>query len=218
MGEIFSFFTNLDTHIQNMILQYGSQTYIILFLIIFCETGLVVTPFLPGDSLLFAIGMFSTTTGEPGTLNLYRVMLLLSSAAIIGDQVNYRIGKAVGPRVFKSDNARIFKRSHLLKTESFFAKYGAKTIVLARFVPIVRTFAPFVAGMGTMSYGKFCAYSVFGAFFWVIVCTMGGYLFGNIPVVKDNFEYGIFAIIGLSILPMVFEYVKHKRVKNTGPA
>ena len=209
MGEILDFILNLDQHIAKLIAQYGPQTYAILFFIIFAETGFVIFPFLPGDSLLFAVGIFCRSTGEGYSLNFWYVFFLLSFAAIIGDQVNYRIGKALGPKVFRHDNARIFKRSHLLKTEEFFARYGAKTVTIARFVPIVRSFAPFVAGMGAMSYGKFCAYSIFGAFLWVGVCTGAGYLVGQ--AVGDKFELAILALIFLSVLPMIIEFVKHKK-------
>jgi membrane-associated protein len=210
MSALLDFFLHLDRHIQEMIQHYGPQTYAFLFFIIFAETGFVVTPFLPGDSLLFAVGMFCRPE-EAHSLNIGVIIPLLALAAIAGDQVNYRLGAILGPRVFKNDNAKIFKKSYLLKTEAFFERHGAKAIIMARFVPIVRTFAPFVAGMGDMSYKKFCLNSVVGAFLWVAVCSGAGYLFGQIPAVKEHFELGILGLIAVSIVPMIFEYAKHKR-------
>jgi membrane-associated protein len=207
MHPIIDFILHLDTHIQEMIRQYGTQTYAILFFIIFAETGFVVFPFLPGDSLLFAVGIFCRGNGD-ASLNYWAVFFLLSTAAVLGDQVNYRIGKHLGRKVFKHDNAKIFKRSHLHKTEEFFERYGAKTVTIARFVPIVRSFAPFVAGMGAMPYGKFCVYSIAGAFLWVGVCTGAGFLVGE--AVGDKFELAILALVLLSVLPMVFELLRHR--------
>ncbi len=211
MGQIIDFVLHLDKHIFDLIQQFGPNTYAILFAIIFAETGLVIFPFLPGDSLLFAVGMFCRDEGEGYTLNFWVVFFLLSFAAILGDQVNYRIGKALGPKVFKSDTARIFKKSHLRKTEQFFERFGAKTVIIARFVPIVRTFAPFVAGMGHMTYRKFCIYSVAGAFLWVGVCVGAGYLLMKVPGVRDNFEIAVLALILVSVLPMVLELIKHRK-------
>lgn len=216
MGELFDFILNLDEHIKQLIHDQGPLTYAILFAIIFAETGFVIFPFLPGDSLLFAVGIFCRAGSTDGySLNYWTVFFLLSFAAIAGDQVNYRLGKHFGPKVFKHENAKIFKRSHLHKTEQFFARYGAKTVTIARFVPIVRSFAPFVAGMGAMPYGKFCAYSIFGAFLWVGVCTGAGYLVGQ--AVGDKFELAILALVLLSISPMIIEYVRHRRAKSRKP-
>ena len=178
-----------------------------MFLIVFCETGLVVTPFLPGDSLLFAIGAISSIGG----LDLGLVMLLLCVAAIIGDTVNYHIGKYIGPRAFENKNSRIFKREYLERTERFFEKYGGKTIIIARFVPIIRTFAPFLAGVGTMSYRRFLVYNVVGGVFWVGSLTLAGYFFGELEIVKKNFSLVVFAIIFISILPAIIELIKAKR-------
>ena len=198
---------HLDRHLSEVIQQYGIWTYLILFLIIFCETGLVVTPFLPGDSLLFAVGTFAAL----GALELWIVIVLLSAAAILGDSVNYAIGARVGPRVFRQEGVRFLNRKHLERTHEFYERYGAKTIVIARFVPIVRTFAPFVAGIGRMSYPHFLFYNVAGAGLWIVTLTLGGYLFGNIPVVRRNFSLVVFAIIILSILPAIIELWRRRR-------
>ncbi len=199
-------FIHLDEHLSNIILQFGGWTYLILFLIIFAETGFVVTPFLPGDSLLFAIGAFAAN----GSLNLVLSIVLLLAAAIIGDTVNYSIGHYIGPRVF-SDNIRYLKKEHLEKTRRFYEKHGGKTIILARFIPIIRTFAPFVAGVGVMDYKRFVAFNVIGAFIWVPLFTLVGYYFGNLPFVQKNFEYVILVIIFLSVLPAVYELIKERR-------
>lgn len=193
---------HLDKHLVELVNQYQSWTYGILFLIIFCETGLVVTPFLPGDSLLFAIGALSSK----GELNVFLIFVLLSIAAILGDTVNYWIGNIVGPKVFSSESSRWLNRKHLERTHEFYEKYGAKTIILARFVPIVRTFAPFVAGIGKMNYGKFLLYNVVGGIAWIAIFTYAGYFFGEIPIVKRNFTLVIFAIIIISVLPMIYEF------------
>jgi len=193
-------------HLSDVIQHYGIWTYLILFLIVFCETGLVVTPFLPGDSLLFAVGTFAAL----GALDLALVIVLLSVAAILGDSLNYAIGARLGPRVFHEDS-RLLNRRHLERTHTFYERYGAKTIVIARFVPIVRTFAPFVAGIGRMRYGRFLFYNVAGGVGWIVLLTAGGYLFGNIPVVRRNFSLVIFAIIILSILPALIEVVRQRR-------
>lgn len=193
---------HLDKHLVELVNQYQSWTYGILFLIIFCETGLVVTPFLPGDSLLFAIGALSSK----GELNVFLIFILLSIAAILGDTVNYWIGNIVGPKVFSSESSRWLNRKHLERTHEFYEKYGAKTIILARFVPIVRTFAPFVAGIGKMNYGKFLLYNVVGGIAWIAIFTYAGYFFGEIPIVKRNFTLVIFAIIIISVLPMIYEF------------
>jgi len=206
---------HLDHHLSEIIQQYGVWTYLILFLIVFCETGLVVTPFLPGDSLLFAVGTFAAL----GTLDLGLVMLLLSVAAVLGDTVNYAIGYRVGPRVFRQEGVRFLNRKHLERTHDFYERYGAKTIVIARFVPIVRTFAPFVAGIGRMLYRRFLFYNVLGGVGWIVILVLAGYLFGNIPVVRRNFSLVIFAIIILSILPGIIEVVRQRaRTAGAGSA
>lgn len=203
LQSVIDYFLHLDEHLGAMVQEYGSWTYTILFLIIFCETGLVITPFLPGDSLLFMTGAIAGT----GALNVTVLIFLLIAAAILGDSVNYWIGSTVGPRVFKED-ARILKLDYLRRTEVFFERYGGKTIVLARFVPIVRTYAPFVAGAARMRYSKFLAYNVGGAVAWIVLFVMGGYLFGGIPVVEDNFTLVIIVVIVLSLLPPLIEYLK----------
>lgn len=209
-------FLHLDEHLSTVIQNYGGWTYGLLFVIIFMETGLVVTPFLPGDSLLFAAGTFaSPALGSP--LNIGVLFLLLSGAAILGDTVNYWVGHFIGPRAF-SGEIRFLKKEYLDRTHAFYEKHGGKTIVLARFVPIVRTFAPFVAGVGAMSYGKFISYNVFGGLLWVSLFTLGGYFFGNLPFVKDNFSLVVIAIILISVMPAVFEFVKERRARTTAVA
>jgi membrane-associated protein len=197
-------FLHLDVYMANVINQYGSWTYALLFFVIFMETGFVVTPFLPGDSLLFAAGTFAAL----GSLNVWYLIALLIIAAVGGDTVNYWIGHKVGDRAY---NTRWIKKEYLDRTHAFFEKHGGKTILLARFVPIVRTFAPFVAGMGRMSYGYFFSYNVFGGILWVTLFTFAGYFFGNIEFVKHNFEFVIIAIILISILPAVWEALKARR-------
>lgn len=197
-------FLHLDEHLANIINQYGTWTYAILFLIIFMETGFVVTPFLPGDSLLFAAGTFAAL----GSLNVWLLIVLLIIAAIAGDTVNYWIGHYLGDRAY---NIKWIKKEYLDRTHAFFEKHGGKTIFLARFVPIVRTFAPFVAGMGKMSYSYFFSYNVFGGIVWVMLFTLLGFFFGNIPFVKANFEFVIIAIILISVLPAVWEAWKARR-------
>ena len=186
---------------------YGGLTYAILFVIVFAETGLVVTPFLPGDSLLFAAGAVATL----GSLNVGLVWFLLLVAAIVGDTVNYWVGHFFGQKIVDNPNIKFINQEHIDKTEQFYKKYGGKTIILARFVPIIRTFAPFVAGVGSMEYKKFILYNIVGGSVWVTAFTFLGYFFGTIPVIQDNFHYAIFAIIGLSIIPMIYEYIQHKR-------
>lgn len=207
----FNVLLHLDKYLGAVIQDYGAWTYLILFLIIFCETGLVVTPILPGDSLLFAIGVFCGL----GTLDIKLVLALLSVAAVLGDTVNYAVGKFIGPRVFHYENSRIFKKEYLQKTHAFYEKYGGKTIIIARFVPIVRTFAPFVAGVGSMTYGKFLVYNVAGGLLWVFSITLAGFFFGNIPVVKNNFTAVILGIIFVSVLPGLVEYLRHRRAAKT---
>lgn len=202
--QFFDFMRHLDVHLEAIMTNYQWQTYFILALIIFCETGLVITPFLPGDSLLFAAGAI---TAKTGILNVWMLMLLLFMAAILGDHVNYFFGRYLGNRVFTRDYWFI-KRSYIDKTQSFYDKYGGRTLVIARFVPIVRTFAPFVAGVGNMTYRKFVGYCLLGGFMWVFGLTMAGYIFGQIPIVKNNFEAVIFGIIGISLLPIVVEVIR----------
>jgi len=197
---------HLDRHIDLLIRSYGAWTYGILFVVIFLETGLVVTPFLPGDSLLFAGGTFAAI----GSLDAKWLIISLSIAAIAGDTVNYWIGYTVGPKVFTKETSRFLNKKYLDRTHQFYEKYGGKTIVLARFIPIIRTFAPFVAGIGSMTYGHFIIYNVSGGIAWVAMLVLGGYLFGNIPVVKQNFSLVIFAIIILSILPGIIEFLRHR--------
>ena len=203
---LLDFFLHLDVHLGEIILNYGVWTYAILFLIIFMETGFVVTPFLPGDSLLFAAGTFAAL----GSLDPILLFFLLFAAAVLGDTVNYWIGSAIGMRAFEKER-RFLNREHLEKTQKFYEKHGGKTIVLARFIPIVRTFAPFVAGVGTMHYRNFVFYNIIGAFLWTSLFVFGGYFVGNIPVVKENFEIVIMVIIFISVLPMVVEYINSRR-------
>jgi len=200
------FLLHLDQHLAEVIQQYGAYTYGLLFLIVFLETGLVVTPLLPGDSLLFAAGSFAGL----GALRLWPLLLLLCAAAILGDSVNYALGAYLGPRVFHYSRSRFFNPEHLKRTHAFYEKYGGKTIVIARFVPIIRTFAPFVAGIGAMSYARFLAYNVAGGLLWVSACVFAGYFFGNLPFVKNNFSLVILAIIVISILPAGVEYLRHR--------
>jgi len=202
---------HLDRHLKVIIDTYGVWTYAILFLIIFCETGLVVTPFLPGDSLLFAAGAFAAT----GALDPWIVTLLLAVAAIIGDTANYWIGKRIGDRAFEPGRYRFLKPEYLEKTHRFYEKYGGKTIIIARFVPIVRTFAPFLAGVGVMSYRRFLTYNVVGGVLWTVLFVWAGYSFGNMPFVKRNFSLVILAIIILSVMPAVIEYIRAVRDRKS---
>ena len=204
---LIDFILHIDVHLSELIRDYGTQTYAILFAIVFVETGLVIMPFLPGDSLLFAAGAFTAK----GDLNLWLLGGGLSIAAIAGDSLNYAIGHYFGPKVF-NQNYRWLNREHLQRTEAFYEKHGGKTIIFARFVPIIRTFAPFVAGVGTMHYPRFLAYNIAGALLWVWSFLLLGYFFGNLPMVKKNFTLVIFAIIFLSILPIVIEFIKTRRV------
>jgi membrane-associated protein len=208
-------FLHLDKHLGEIIQQYGGWTYAILTLVVFCETGLVVTPFLPGDSLLFAAGALAALPDTP--LRVGVLFLLLTAAAILGDTVNYWIGHRIGPRAFDG-SIRFLKKSHLDRTHEFYEKYGAKTIIIARFVPIVRTFAPFVAGVGSMTYGRFFTYNVVGGVLWVAICLFAGYFFGNLPFVKANFSIVILAIIAISVMPAVVEIVRHRLAARRAPA
>lgn len=200
-------FLHLDVHLSAIIATYGTFTYVILFLVVFCETGLVLTPFLPGDSLLFAAGTFAAL----GSLDVTTLFVILVVAPFCGDNVNYFIGYYLGPRVFNRDKVWFFNKKHLDKTRDFYARHGTKTVIIARFVPIVRTFAPFVAGIGRMPYWKFIGFSFLGSLLWVTLLMLGGYFFGNIPVVRKNFTMVIFAIIFISILPGIIEYLRHRR-------
>lgn len=213
--EFIDFFLHLDVHLGQIIRDYGLWAYLILFLIIFVETGLVVMPFLPGDSLLFAAGAFAAPQGaEPGAFNVYYLIGSLFIAAFLGDTLNYAIGDYFGPKVFRRDY-RFLKKEHLEKTRMFYERHGSKTIIFARFIPIIRTFAPFVAGVGNMKYSRFIAYNIIGGFLWVVIFVTAGYFFGNIPAVKKNFTLVIFAIIIVSILPPAFEYLKQKLRSKT---
>jgi membrane-associated protein len=205
--SLIDFIIHIDKHLAELATTYGSLAYGILFLIVFCETGLVVTPFLPGDSLLFAAGALASQ----GAFNVHVLALLLLVAAIVGDAVNYSIGRRMGPAVFERKDSKIFKPEYLARTQKYFEKYGSKTIVIARFVPIVRTFAPFLAGVGTMSYAKFAFYNVAGAIAWVGLFTYAGYLFGGTPIVQKNFKLVILAIIVISIMPAVIEIIRARR-------
>ena len=205
ISELVDFILHLDVHLNTIIKNFGIWTYLILFLIIFLETGVVVTPFLPGDSLLFAAGSFAAL----GSLNVFALFILLTLAAILGDTLNYWIGHFIGPRAF-SGNTRFLKKEYLDRTHVFYEKHGGKTIILARFIPIIRTFAPFVAGIGAMDYPHFFFYNVIGAVLWVSIFTFGGYFFGNLPFVKDNFTIVIMVIILISVLPGVFEFLREK--------
>lgn len=204
---VIDFILHIDRHLAELTAAYGPWIYGILFLIIFCETGLVVTPFLPGDSLLFVAGAIATQDA----MNIHLMVILLIIAAILGDAVNYSIGRFFGVRLFANPDSKIFRRRHLEITQTFYARHGGKTIILARFVPIVRTFAPFVAGMGHMSYRRFAAYNVVGAIAWVTLFSYAGYFFGNLPMVQSNLHYLIMAIIFVSILPGVIEILRHRR-------
>jgi membrane-associated protein len=213
LKKIIDIALHLDRYLSAVIQQYGLGTYAILFLIIFIETGFVVLPFLPGDSLLFAAGTFAALKA----LKVGWLILILSAAAIIGDTVNYWVGHHVGPKVFCRADARFFKREYLDRTHAFYEKHGGKTIIIARFVPIIRSFAPFVAGIGRMSYGRFLAFNVIGGVGWVVLLVGAGYFFGNIPLVKDNYSIAILAIIAISTVPVATEYLRHRRKKSLSP-
>ncbi|HXV14703.1 MAG TPA: DedA family protein [Candidatus Krumholzibacteria bacterium] len=213
LARVFDFFLHIDKHLLEVVTTYGTWTYAILFAIVFLETGFVVTPFLPGDSLLFAAGALAGA----GALDVVWVMVLLTIAAILGDSVNYAIGRAFGVRAF-TEGSRFFKEEYLLRTQRFYEKHGGKTIVLARFVPIVRTFAPFVAGVGRMRYVRFWAYNAAGGVLWVVSLTLLGYFFGTIPFVKENFTVAILVIVLLSVVPVFVEMAKHRIQRSRAAA
>ncbi len=206
---IIDFILHIDVHLARLVADYGVWVYAILFLIIFCETGLVVTPFLPGDSLLFVGGALAALPGND--LNIHLLALCIVVAAIAGDALNYTIGRLFGEKLFSRENSKIFRRSYLDKTHEFYAKHGGKTIILARFIPIIRTFAPFVAGMGKMSYRQFALFNIAGAIAWVVLFSYAGYLFGDLPVVQKNLNLLIVAIIVISVLPGIIEVLRHRR-------
>lgn len=207
IANIIDILLNIDEYLNVVIQSFGSWTYLILFLIIFCETGLVVTPILPGDSLLFAAGALAASS----SLEVGWLFGLLVIAAIAGDTVNYWIGYFVGPRVFHNDNVRFLKREYLDRTHRFYEKYGGETIIIARFIPIIRTFAPFVAGVGSMTYWRFIAYNILGGIAWIAIFVFGGYYFGNLPIVRDNFSLVIIAIIVVSVMPGVIKYLQERK-------
>jgi membrane-associated protein len=204
--QVLDILLHIDKYLDLIIQRYGLLTYVLLFVVVFCETGLVVTPFLPGDSLLFAVGAFAAR----GSLDLGVALLVLAAAAVLGDTANYWIGAVVGPKVFHKENVRFLNRKHLERTHEFYERYGGKTIVIARFVPIIRTFAPFVAGIGKMTYGHFLAYNVFGGLLWVLLLVLGGYYFGNIGIVRRNFSLVILAIVVISIMPGLIEALRQR--------
>ncbi len=204
------FFLHLDVHLVEIFQQYGTLTYVLLFLIVFCETGLVVTPFLPGDSLLFAAGALAAGS----SLQIKILFIVLCIAPLMGDQVNYWFGRLLGTKLPFTEDARFLKKQYLDKTHSYYEKYGGKTVIIARFVPIVRTFAPFVAGLGRMNYLKFISFSVVGALLWVSAFLLGGYFFGNIPFIKHNFTVTVMVIIAISLVPGLIEYIRHRRLSG----
>jgi len=210
ISQFIDIFLHLDKYLSAIIQSYGYITYLILFIIIFCETGLVVLPFLPGDSLLFAAGAFAAK----GDMSIGILYALLCIAAVAGDSVNYEIGSFIGPKIAKQEKTRFLNKEHIERTHKFFENYGAKTIIIARFIPIIRTFAPFVAGIGDMGYKKFLHYNVIGGVSWIFICLSAGYFFGNIPTVKHNFTFVILAIVIISILPALIEYIRHKNLKR----
>jgi membrane-associated protein len=217
LHTVVDFVLHLDKYLDKVIAAFGPWTYVILFLVIFCETGLVVTPFLPGDSLLFAVGALTAPReASPAALRLEMILPLLIAAAILGDNLNYWIGRRVGPRVFRRENVRFLNRRHLDRTHAFYEKHGGKTVVIARFIPIIRTFSPFVAGVGAMTYPRFLAYDIGGGILWVGLFVLAGHFFGNLPVVKHNFTLVIFAIIAISLLPPFFEVVRHRLKSRKG--
>lgn len=214
LNNAMDFIIHLDTHLHDIVLQYGTWTYAILFVVIFCETGFVVTPFLPGDSLLFAAGAIAAL----GAIDLSLLIILLATAAITGDTVNYWIGHYVGPKVFHEEHSRLLNKEYLNRTHRFYEKHGGKTIVIARFLPIIRTFAPFVAGIGSMTYGRFILFNITGGLGWVAAFLFGGFYFGTVPIVKNNFSIVILAMVLIPGIPAAFEFLRHylqQRKKST---
>lgn len=209
IADIVDFFLNIDAHLREIVSDYKTWTYLFLYMVIFCETGLVITPFLPGDSLIFAAGAIAAMDGTP--LNVGFLWVIICTAAIVGDTVNYWIGNKVGPRAFSREDARILKKKYLDDTQDFFERHGRITIILARFVPIIRTFAPFVAGIGSMSYGVFISYNVIGGLLWVTIFLFAGYFFGSVSFIEQNFSLVIIAIIVISVLPMFYKAYTEKR-------
>jgi membrane-associated protein len=212
LTQFIDFFLHLDKHLFDIVQEYGTLTYVILFLIVFTETGLVIMPLLPGDSLLFAAGAIAANEGTG--LNVFLIIIILIVAALLGDNVNYFMGKKFGGEIKKRERILFLKREYLEKTEAFYEKHGGSTVIMARFIPIVRTVAPFVAGAGSMNYSKYIGYCVLGALLWVPSLTLLGYFFGNMEVVKKNFELVIFGIIGFSVLPMIYQFLKSKMAKT----
>jgi len=212
LTQFIDFFLHLDKHLFDIVQEYGTLTYVILFLIVFTETGLVIMPLLPGDSLLFAAGAIAANEGTG--LNVFLIIVILIIAALLGDNVNYFMGKKFGGEIKKRERILFLKREYLEKTETFYEKHGGSTVIMARFIPIVRTVAPFVAGAGSMNYSKYIGYCVLGAVLWVPSLTLLGYFFGNMEIVKKNFELVIFGIIGFSILPMIYQFLKSKMTKQ----
>ncbi|MFN3729817.1 MAG: DedA family protein [Fimbriimonadaceae bacterium] len=208
-GGLVDLFLHLDKELENLLKQYGAWTYGILAAVIFAETGLVFCPFLPGDSLLFVVGLLAKR--YPEELDVWRISFTLAGAALVGDNVNYQVGRLFGEKLFRNPNSKIFNPKYLKKTHEFYEKYGGKTIIIGRFVPVVRTMAPFVAGMGTMTFKNFIGYSIAGAIIWVGVCVSVGYFFGAIPAIEKNFHWAILAIVALSVIPIAIEFILHKR-------
>lgn len=213
--HIIDFVLHIDRHLNNLAAEYGAWTYAILFLIVFCETGLVVTPFLPGDSLLFAAGALAAIPG--GVLNVSLLFCVLVAASVIGDHVNYFVGQLLGPKIFRNEKIRFLNPKHLQRTHEFYERYGAKTIVMAKFMPIIRTFAPFVAGLGRMTFLRFTTCDIFAGLLWVSVCLFAGYFFGNLTIVKNNFSLVILMIIVISLMPPVIEFLRQRRAVTPGP-
>lgn len=211
ISKFIDLFVHLDVHLNSVIQTYGTFTYAILFIVVFCETGLVVTPFLPGDSLLFAAGTFAAQ----GAFDITTLFVILSIAPFFGDNCNYWIGRHIGPKIFSKENVRFLNKKHLERTHRFYDRHGPKTVIIARFMPIIRTFAPFVAGIGRMPYWRFIAYSFLGTLIWVTTFVLGGYFFGNIPIIKGNFTIVILAIILVSISPGIIGYIKHRLRSST---
>jgi membrane-associated protein len=208
--ELINFVLHFERYIPIVIDHFGNLIYALLFFIVFAETGFVVTPFLPGDSLLFVVG----TVAGGGFLNIWLVYILLLAAAILGNMLNYYLGSKIGHKVFANKDSKFFSHKNLVKTHEFFEKYGGKTIILTRFIPIIRSFAPFVAGMGAMSYKTFMIYNVVGGFLWVTSLLFAGYFFGGLPIVKKNFEVAVYIVIFISLIPAIVEYIRHKMKKS----